>query len=359
MAEEPQRVRVDAVYDPFFLGDADRTREDLVAAPPRFELAGEDVLPAVAGAQRVAQPLRNAGFSQPQHVTHLLRVGAQPQVADADVGVQHVAALDHDPALAEERGVALVHRAFALDVDVGLKPRVEPEVLEALADVPGDVVGGGHARRDDVFGERLGDDPPRQRDDVRINLHLTRRARFHPADHEVLGALRSLAKLRRQGFHQAIAQRSRQAVGERPVAADVDPDLFGVELGEQFAEPFPLRVEIAAFPHRFVKVAHRIAAHRHALDAVFAAVVEHQHRRAPRREHRLGDQRQVDRVLGVLAVDHEPQVDARLAHQARQQIVQSLGQVAVDRFDALPVLFDGGHAVQHAALVGMVRGTRR
>ena len=45
--------------------------------------------------ERVLETLGYSLFSQSQDVAHLLRVRAQPQVAEAHVGVQDVAALDH------------------------------------------------------------------------------------------------------------------------------------------------------------------------------------------------------------------------------------------------------------------------
>ncbi len=127
--------------------------------------------------------------------------------------MQHVAALDHDAAFAEERSVALVDRAVALHVDVGLEPRVQPQLFEAMPDVPGDVVGRGRPRRDDVVGKSLGDRAPGERDDVRVKLELAGRARLHPADHEVLGADDASLQLRCEHVHQPIAQRGGEPVG--------------------------------------------------------------------------------------------------------------------------------------------------
>jgi len=66
-----------------------------------------------------------------------------------------------------------------------------------------------------------------------------------------------------------------------------------------------------------------VAAHAQPFDAFLRAAIEgRQDRRPSRCEHRLGDEGRVDRVFGVFAVDDEPAVEAGLAHQRGEEIVE-------------------------------------
>ena len=81
----------------------------------------DDVLQRVGVGERALQAGGRVGLARPQHVGVVLRVGVQPRDGDADVAVQHVAALD-DRIVAELLG----GRALALDLDARLEPGVEP-----------------------------------------------------------------------------------------------------------------------------------------------------------------------------------------------------------------------------------------
>ena len=89
---------------------------------------------ALALASALAQSRRRVGLAGQQHVGVVLRVGVQPRHGDADVAVQHVAALD-DRIVAELRG----GRALALHLDARLEPRAEPQVVDALPPPPHEI----------------------------------------------------------------------------------------------------------------------------------------------------------------------------------------------------------------------------
>ena len=195
---------------------------------PVAKLAGQQVLPAVADGQRArAGPPGRRSSPGAQHVAHLLGVGAQPQVADADVGVQHVAALDDRVARRRRTASSGAHAVLGpLHVDVGLEPDRQVEVGEALADVPGDVVGRGHAGRDHLAREGLGDHAAGQRDDVRDRPPARAAVRVSSQrTHQLLGADQPRRERRAQGLAQPVAREPRS--GRRPtgpVAAGVDAD---------------------------------------------------------------------------------------------------------------------------------------
>ncbi len=120
--------------------------------------------------------------------------------------MQHVAALDDGVVLATERAVRGTLDGGALDVDVRQEPCRQVEVGEPLPDVPGDVGGRRDARRDDPLRERLGDDAPRQRDDVRVDLELRRGSRLEPAHGEPLRTHDPLAQTLGQHLEKALVQ---------------------------------------------------------------------------------------------------------------------------------------------------------
>ncbi len=70
----------------------------------------------------------------------MLRVGVQPEEGDAEITVEHVAALDDGTG-----GVAHLGAA-TLDADRGLEPDGEPQVAGRLAEPPDHVLGGGGRR---------------------------------------------------------------------------------------------------------------------------------------------------------------------------------------------------------------------
>ena len=84
---------------------------------------------------------------------------------------------------------------------------------------------------------------------------------------------------------------------------------------------------------------------------LFATIVEQQDRCTTCGERRLRNEREVDRIFRVLAVNHQPGVDLRFTHQLRQQRVESFGQVAVDRFDPIAMRRDGADAIEFTPLV--------
>ena len=144
VAEEADRVGVGARHQLGAAGVAAGSRQDLAAGAAGAEVRGQQVLPAVAVGQRGLQPGGDVGFARAQHVAHFLRVGAELEVAQADVGVQHVAGLDDALAAAERRRFLAGH-ARALEIDVGHEPHRQAEFLVAAAEFfRGGIVQRGH-----------------------------------------------------------------------------------------------------------------------------------------------------------------------------------------------------------------------
>ena len=197
MAEHAERVGVHARLDARFARSLQRARQDLVAAATLGELGGEQILPAVARAHRRLEARGHARLAEPRHIAHLLGVCAELQVADADIGVQHIAGLDH-PTAAAERHVGFAVDALPLPVDVGEEPDRQPERLESRTDVPGDILSRGHSRGDDPRAEGLGDHAAGDGDDLRIDGELGSRAGLEPTHHQRLGGHQSLRVRRRQ-----------------------------------------------------------------------------------------------------------------------------------------------------------------
>ncbi len=121
------------------------------------------------------------------------------------------------------------------------EPRRQAQVGEPLADVPRHVVGRRHARRDDALRERLGDHAARDRDHVRVEIQLKRRARLEPADAQASRRWPyARPRLGPERVHQRIAQPAGEAVAERPLAAGVDADPLRLALGDDLGQPLPL-----------------------------------------------------------------------------------------------------------------------
>ncbi len=184
---------------------------------------------------------------------------------------------------------------------------------------------------------------------MRVDLELHLRARFQPTNAKLFGAdERHVAGDRLQALVHPVAQ----AIAKRPMLARVDPDGRRLALGDQLAESFPLFVEGAAVPSALIMFTERIAADGELLDALLcAAVVKHQDGRASRRKHGRRHEARVHRVLVVLAVDHQPHVDAGLAHQLRQQVGEAVVEHAVDCIDPLALRQNRQRPVGHDSLI--------
>ena len=222
--------------------------------------------------------------------------------------------------------------AGALDVAVRLEPDVEAEVLEALAQVGRHVVGRRDARRHHAIGEGLRDHGPRDAHELGVEGEFGGRASLDPADAQGLRRHEPRAHVVTEGLLEARPQPVAQPVGRCPGAARVDPDALWIALVDDLCEPRPLGVVAASLgPGGGVEVPEAIAADGQTLDpailtrlGVDPAVEEDEQRRAARGEHGLGHEGEVDGILGVLAVRHDPHVQARLAHEPRQEIVEAL-----------------------------------
>src|SRR5690606_19275252 len=85
----------------------------------------------------------------------------------------------------------------------------------------------------------------------------------------------------------------------------------------------------------------------HGAELALLGRVEHEHGAAARREHVRGQQAHQDGVLVVLARHDDPDVDARLAHDARQDGLEAARE---------PTVADGGLLAQRQDLVPPVGG---
>ena len=157
-----------------------------------------------------------------------------------------------------------------------------------------------------------------------------------------------------------------QTVGHRPMARDVDADLFRLPLVDQLAQGLPLRFQVTACPSGIVEVAEGITIDRQTVEAAvlrftvlpitvlvlpWTAIMKNQHRRAAGGENRLRREAEENRILGILAVDHDPHIDAGLAHQLGQEFVQPMLQDLIDGLHPLALGQDCARAVQDSALI--------
>src|SRR5437763_1143236 len=132
--------------------------------------------------ERPFEALGRVRLTPPQHVTHVLGVGVQAQRGDAEVAVQHVAALDHDGARVGEIPAPSLH------VHVGVEPGAEAEVVDALAHPPGNVVRRGTSGRDHAVRERRVDHSPHDLHEAPVHGQHRGRADLLILERQPLGA---------------------------------------------------------------------------------------------------------------------------------------------------------------------------
>ena len=99
----PDRVAVDGGRDPLGPGLGQRTRQRLVAGASRPGVEHGQFLEPVGLPQSLREAYRSIGLSGPEHVRKVLRVGGISQADDAEVGMEHVAALNDVPAFRSGR----------------------------------------------------------------------------------------------------------------------------------------------------------------------------------------------------------------------------------------------------------------
>ena len=95
--------------------------EHFVAGTASSKGTRQQVLPAVASEQSGLQTSGHVFFAHAQYVAHLLGIGTQFQVAEAHVGVQHIAAFN-DAALTAVVGVFGTGLSLPLAVHMGHEP---------------------------------------------------------------------------------------------------------------------------------------------------------------------------------------------------------------------------------------------
>ena len=152
-----------------------------------------------------------------------------------------------------------------------------------------------------------------------MGIHLEFRidASLEPTDHQRFCGNESCGKLRRQHLAQSIVQRRRQTIGHRPLTRHIDADALRIAADDELTERLPLRIQIAARPRGLIGLAERISIDGQAIDRAIGFAMEHEHGGATSGETRLRYEREIHRIFGVLAIDHEPHIEFSLGHQAR------------------------------------------
>ena len=181
----------------------------------------------------------------------------------------------------------------------------------------------------DASRECLGDDRVPKRDHRGVVLDLGRDAALEPADHQSLGA--------DGAGHQVAAERRRQllvlgvgqAIAEREIFGDVDPDPLRVALAQQPRQAGILILAGVGIPAARVEIGVAVAIERQPLDTAIGAALEQQDRAAARGHRRLGQQRHNHWIFVVLARGDDPGVEAHARHQLGQQRVEPLAQPVV------------------------------
>ena len=250
-------MAVDAGPQPRLPGGFQGRGQDGVTGPPDGEVPGQEILPAVTGLKGGDEARRRCGLAHAQDIAHLLGVGAELEVAEADVGMQDISPLD-DAVLTAGRAIRPAGDAATLQVHVREEPGRQAQALEAAADVPGDVLCPGDARGNDPLTEGFGDDAPGDGDNLGIDLGLHGRAGLEPADDQGFGRGQPLGIVGGQDLQEPVPQGGGQAVRDGPFPRDVDPDAPGVPADDDLGQGLPLGVEVASGPGGRIGPAQRV-----------------------------------------------------------------------------------------------------
>ena len=258
---------------------------------------------------------RRPGLALPQHVRDALHVGVEVEVAHAPVDHEQIAPLDD-----ARRGGGLDPQR-AGDVDGGhVEGRIESPLEQPVPDPPGHVLERGHARLDDLVGERPLGDLAADLAGLGEGGDLHGRARGPEVGHEALGRDQAFAVDGAQRLFQVEVGGVREPVGSADGGGHVHTDAAGVALGDESGERVrrgEAVVDAALLKH--------VAAHaqRRALDAPAVA-------RAG--EHVVGPvahvapaQRFPQRVEQAFAHHHDPHVEIVVLHRPGEDQVELLG----------------------------------
>jgi hypothetical protein len=190
VAVEPHRVGVDVRIDPLDGRRRAGRGEHLVARSAHGERCRRQILHAVAGAQGRAEPVRRRGLAVAQDVAVALGVGPEAEAGQADVAVHEVAGLD-DGVVRDggQQGAALLDEGHSgpLQHHGGLEPRLDPEVVEALPEPPGDVQRRRRPGAENGGGVRLVDHLVHEPVEGVQRPDLLRQPGLEPSDGELLG----------------------------------------------------------------------------------------------------------------------------------------------------------------------------
>ena len=130
-------------------------------------------------------------------------------------------------------------------------------------------------------------------------------------------------------------QRRRQTIGHGPFARDIDADTLRITTDDELTERLPLRIKITTRPSGLIRLTERISIDGQTIHRAIGFAMEDQHGGATRRETWLRHECEIDRIFGVLAIDHEPHVEIGVGHQTRQQRLETLSHHTIFRLDAL------------------------
>ena len=301
-----------------------RRRQNLVAAGADFEGGGQGILHGIGRRQPGLEPGRRIGLARLEHIGHVLGIGVQPEILDAEIHPQQVTGLDDAGAI--ERALD----ALPGDVDAGLEPGVELQPGDPLAIPPFHILGGRPPRRDDGAGEALADNGMGGADNLGIHRHLGRGSGGEPVHGQAAGRHDARPHRLWQRRQQLIALARRQPIGKGCLARDVQRDALGRALGDDGGKALPLVRLLLWHPGRRKQPGQPIAAHRQPLDRLALAwVEEHQDGAAPGAERSGVEHGRHHWVFQIFARHQDPHVDAGLAHQARHKRLQPLAEPAV------------------------------
>ena len=174
-------MAVDRGRQPLLAGRVERIGQRLVPRSLQPRKLHRQILQAVGGLQPGLQPRWRVGLARLQHVGVVLRVGGQAEIHDAEVGVEHVARLNH----AARIGLL----ALSPDHHRRLEPLAESHLDHALPHPPHHVFVRRLAGRYHLVREGLANHHVRHFHRVTIGFELLRQLYFEPTHGEHLGRL--------------------------------------------------------------------------------------------------------------------------------------------------------------------------
>ena len=323
MTVDAERMSVDHALDALGLGFFQGGEINLVPGPAGPEFVHEDLLEPVPPSEKFLESRRSVRFAQSQDIGVLLGVRAETEIADTDVTVKNVAAPDGPVPFAV---LGFIPRRSP-DADGRLKPRLQPEIREFLADPPDDVGRRCDVGDDDLVGIEFGDDVVGDTVQIAVKADFHGASGFQPANAEFFGRYDFLPVGRVQSLFEFPHQADGQAVAERPLLRKVEADRFGLVLADVGGHGLELALPSLGpvLENRFIERSARSRAvpiSGQPFDAFGAPVVEDENGQPAGVHGGLGNHGHVDGILIVFPVDDHPEVDSLASHDFRDDVVQ-------------------------------------